>query len=54
MFRHKSDTIATVLQTSSQNMTFKQDLTRSRLAACNARLERLALVQLLQGTDEFQ
>ena len=46
--------IAKVLETSPPNMTFRRDLVGSRLASWNALLQRLALVQLTQGTDEFR
>ena len=50
---HKSDTIATVLETSPANVTFRRDLLGPKLAAWNALLGRLAMVQLLQGPDVF-
>jgi hypothetical protein len=51
--RHKGDTIATVMETSPLNVTFKHDLFGPRLASWNALLHRLADVQLTPGTDEF-
>ena len=52
--RHKGDTIATVLESSPPNVTFRRDLIGSGLASWNVLLQRLAMVQLLQGTDEFR
>ena len=51
---HKSDTISTVMETSPPNVTFMRDLMGPRLAAWNALIGRLAMVQLSQGTDEFR
>ena len=51
--RHKSDTIATVMQSSPPNMTFRQTLFGPRLVMWNALLGRLTQVQLSQGPDEF-
>jgi hypothetical protein len=51
---HKSDTTVTVLETSPPNVTFRRDLIGHRLAAWNTLLERLAMVQLAQGTDDFR
>ena len=51
---HKSDTITTVMESSPPNVTFRRDLVGPRLVAWNALIERLALVQLTQGSDEFR
>ena len=52
--RHKSDTIATVMQSSPPNMMFRRTLLGPRLVKWNALLGRLAAVQLSQGIDEFR
>ena len=52
--RHKSDTLALVMQTSPPNMSFIRTLYGPRLALWNALLGRLASVQLTQGSDEFR
>ena len=52
--RHKSDTLATILQSSPPNMTFRRTLEGPRLALWNALLGRLISVQLSQGPDEFR
>ena len=52
--RHKSDTLATVLEAFPPNVTFRRDIVGSRLASWNELLQRLALVNLTQGTDEFR
>src|SRR3954462_1654662 len=52
--RHKGDTLATVMQESPPNIAFRRDLSGPRLASWNALLERLAVVQLSQGHDEFR
>ena len=51
---HKSDTIFMVMETSPPNVTFRRDLIGPRLAAWNALIGRLAMVQLSQGNDEFR
>ena len=52
--RHKGDTLAMVMQESPPNVAFRRDLIGPRLASWNALLERLAVVQLSQGHDEFR
>ena len=52
--RHKSDTLAKVLETSPPNVTFRRDLIGPRLTSWNELLQRLALVNLTDGTDEFR
>jgi hypothetical protein len=52
--QHKSDIVATVLESSLTNVTFIRDVIGPRLEPWNALLGRLALVQLLQETNEFQ
>ncbi|KAK1654004.1 hypothetical protein QYE76_071809 [Lolium multiflorum] len=42
------------METSPPSMTFKRDLVGPRLAAWNELLQRLASIQLVQGTDEFR
>jgi hypothetical protein len=44
IMRHKSDTIATIMPTSSPYMTFRRDLIGTRLDAWNALLQRLASI----------
>ena len=43
-----------VMQESPPNVAFRRDLIGPRLASWNALLERLAVVQLSQGHDEFR
>ena len=50
--RHKNDTLAKVMETFPPNMTFRRDLVGPRLASWNELLQRLALVNLTQGTDD--
>src|SRR4051812_17682988 len=52
--RHKGDTLATVMQESPPNVAFRRDLIGPRLTSWNGLLERLAVVQLSQGHDEFR
>ena len=52
--RHKSDTLATVMQSSPPVVTFGRDLVGPKLEAWNALLERLAMVQLSTGKDIFR
>jgi hypothetical protein len=54
IIRHKGNTIAIVMATLPPNIMFKRDLISSQLVAWNALLQRLALVQLTPGTDEFR
>ena len=42
--RHKSDTIAQVMESSTPNVTFRTDLVGPRLASWNELLQRLVLV----------
>jgi hypothetical protein len=52
--RHKGDTIAKVMATSPPDVTFRQNLLGPRLAAWNALLQCLEVVQLSPGSDEFR
>ena len=52
--RHKSDTIATVLENFPPNVTFRRDLVGPRLLAWNELIHRLMAVQLTDGVDEFR
>jgi hypothetical protein len=52
--RHKSDTIAKIMATSSPYVSFMRDLIGPTLTAWNALLQRLASVQLSPGPDEFR
>ena len=52
--RHKSDTLAHVLADNPPNVTFRRDLIGPRLAAWHELLQRLANVNLTQGTDVFR
>jgi hypothetical protein len=45
-FRHKGDTIATVMTNSLPNVTFRRDLIEPQLMTWNALLQRLAFVHL--------
>jgi hypothetical protein len=50
---HKRDTIATVMESSPPNVTFRRGLSSPRLVSWNALLQRFATVQLQNGSDEF-
>jgi hypothetical protein len=52
-FRHKGDTITTVMANSPPNMTFRRDLIRPQLMIWNALLQHLAFVHLSPGADKF-
>ena len=52
--RHKSDTLAKVMENSPPNVTFRRDLVGPRLASWNELLQRLSVVNLMEGTDEFR
>ena len=52
--RHKSDMLATVMQSSPPTMTFRRDLVGPRLEAWNTLLGRLAMVHLSSGSDIFR
>jgi hypothetical protein len=52
--RHKGDTLAKVLETSSRNVTFIRDLVGPRLAYWNSFLQRLDFLHLLLGSNEFR
>jgi hypothetical protein len=52
--RHKHDTIQKVMETSPPSVTFRRDLNGPRLNSWNELMQRLASVQLRQGTDEFR
>ena len=52
--RHKSDTLAKVLVDNHPIVTFRRDLVGPRLVAWHELLQRLATVNLTQGTDEFR
>ena len=52
--RHKSDTLAKVLETFPPNVSFRRSLYGPRQASWNALLQRLATVQLTQGPNEFR
>ena len=52
--RYKGDILAKVMETSPPTMTFRRDLIGPRLASWNELLQRLASVQLTQGSDEFR
>ena len=52
--RHRSDTIAAVMQSMPPNMTFRRTLFGPRLVMWNDLLGRLTQVQLSQGSDEFR
>ena len=52
--RHKGDTLAKVMETSPPVMTFRRDLVGPRLASWNELLQRLASIQLSNGSDEFR
>ena len=52
--RKKSDTLAEVLGSSPQNVSFRRDLIGARLASWQALQQRLAGIQLTPGHDEFR
>jgi hypothetical protein len=49
----KHDILQKVMETSPPSMTFMRDLVGPRLASWNELRQRLASVQLLQGSDEL-
>ena len=51
--RHKSDTLAMVMQSSPPTMTFRRDLVGPRLEAWNTLLGSLAMIHLSPGLDIF-
>ena len=51
--RHKSDMLATVMQSSPPIMMFRRDLVRARLEAWNTLLGRLAMIHQSLGSDRF-
>ena len=52
--RHKSDTLAKVMESSPPNVTFRRSIVGPRQASWNALLQRLDSVQLTQGSDVFR
>ena len=52
--RHKSDTLAKVLENFPPHVTFRKDLIGSRLASWTELLQRLALVNPTEGADKFR
>ena len=50
---HKEVTLATVMQSSPPNMTFRRDLNGIRLDVWNALLGRLTSIHLTPGLDIF-
>jgi hypothetical protein len=52
--RHKGNTIAKILETSSPNVLFRRDLSGQRLVSWNGLLLRLANIQLQPGHDVFR
>jgi hypothetical protein len=52
--RHKSDTLAKVMESSPPNVMFRHDLIGPRLTSWHALLQRLAPINLAQGSDEFR
>ena len=52
--RHKGDTIATVMESFSPNVTFRRDLIGPRLQSWNILLQRLFTVQLSHRSDVFR
>jgi hypothetical protein len=51
--RHKGDTIAKVLESTPPTVTFIRDLVGLKFVSWNVVLQRLTLIQLMQGTYEF-
>ena len=54
IFRHKGETIVTIMETYPPNMTFRRDLIGTRLESWNTLLQRLSTIQLSHGPDEFR
>jgi hypothetical protein len=52
--RYKEDTLQKVMKTSPPSMTFRRDLIDPRLISWNELLQKLASIQLSEGTDEFR
>ena len=52
--RHREGTLASVMQSSPSNMTFRRDLTGTRLDVWNTLLGRLAAINLDPGLDIFR
>ena len=52
--RHKSDTLAKVLESFPLNVSFRRSLLGPRQTSWNVLLQRLASVQLTQGSDIFR
>ena len=52
--RHKEVTLAAVMQSSPPNMTFRRDLTGTRLDAWTALLGRLTAIHLIPEPDIFR
>ena len=52
--RHKGETIATVMETSPPNVTFRRDLIGTRLDLWNTLVQRLSTIQFSPGSDEFR
>ena len=52
--RHKSDTVAKVLDSSPPNVSFRRSLVGPRQASWNVLLQRLASVHLTQGSGKFR
>jgi hypothetical protein len=53
IIRHKSDTIAKVMETYPSNVSFRRDLSSQRLVSLNALIHCLANVLLQSVHDEF-
>lgn len=51
---YKGDTLQKVMETSPPSITFRRDLIGPRLTSSNKFLQKLASIQLSQGTDEFR
>jgi hypothetical protein len=51
--RHKRDTLAKVMETSTPNVSFRRSLVGPRQTSWNALLQRLDLVHVMQGSGEF-
>jgi hypothetical protein len=52
--RYKEDTLQKVMKTSPPSKTFRRDLIDPRLISWNELLQKLASIQLSEGTDEFR
>jgi hypothetical protein len=53
ILRYKTDTLAEVMGSSSPTIMFRRNFVGPRIASLNALIQRMAFVQLTQGSDMF-